>query len=83
MISCGADKSIYFRSAQQVEWGSLLGSWVGGLSGVSSEGPACPARPQMDYTLSVPTTWQRRPPCMTWTLTLPRSTWLWPARTAT
>lgn len=25
MISCGADKSIYFRSAQQVKWGGLLG----------------------------------------------------------
>lgn len=30
MISCGADKSIYFRSAQQVEW-SGLGGWGGEL----------------------------------------------------
>ena len=33
MISCGADKSIYFRSAQRVEWGGLLGGWMWGLLG--------------------------------------------------
>ena len=31
MISCGADKSIYFRSAQQVEWVGLLEGWGGKL----------------------------------------------------
>lgn len=83
MISCGADKSIYFRSAQQV---GVLSSWRAGggrWSGVSAKGPASPARPQTGYTLSVPTTWRRKPPCMIWTLTSPRSMWLWPARTAT
>lgn len=48
MISCGADKSIYFRSAQQVEWGSLLGSWVGGLSGYPLK--ALPALPGLRWT---------------------------------
>lgn len=81
MVSCGADKSIYFQTAEQVSPASPL------LPLAIAQDPQqlsvlC-SRLQEVCCSPGATTWWRRPHSTTWTWTSPGSMWPSPVRTGT
>ncbi|CAF89697.1 unnamed protein product, partial [Tetraodon nigroviridis] len=77
MISCGADKSVYFRTAEQVS-----SDWPGAAECAFTASYLHGDRRTRVWSSRGLTTWSGRPRCTTWTWRPPGSTPQWAVRTA-